>query len=279
MNTQPEKHRIVSDDGVKLAVFTTGKPNGLPVLFLHGTCSSHRIWQRQFACPLLTEDLFLIAPDLRGHGESEQPTSRKYYSDGISWAGDINAILNHFDIDYANVVAWSYGGRVINDYLLHFGEQRIAGINFIAAGTLSTAAVKGPGYKTLAQLFSDDAAVRKSAEETFVDDLCVGDRSMRKEILEDVQKTSLKTRLYMRDRVMKYEDMLSALTCPVLLTHGRKDHYSLPLLADMLNRHIPHTRLSWYENEGHMPFFHSHERFNRELYEFANRRGVPRKEA
>jgi len=31
------------------------------------------------------------------------------------------------------LVGWSYGGRVINDYLTHYGDGGIAGIDYVAA--------------------------------------------------------------------------------------------------------------------------------------------------
>lgn len=266
-------HHVTSHDGVKLTVAQAGNPHGLPVVFLHGTCSSHHIWKRQLEDDALGQSLRMLALDLRGHGDSDKPSKRASYAESQCWAGDLQSVFDYFELEKALVVAWSYGGRVINDYMVHFGTKRIAGVNYIAAGTLSTSAVKGPGYTILAQLFSDNVAIRQRAEQQFAEDLCAGDveTKMYEQILSDIHKTSLKTRLYMRDRVMSYEAMLASLSIPVLLSHGKRDNYSLPILAQLLNKHIPQSTVSWYENQRHLLFYTAWQRFNDELAEFTHK--------
>jgi len=48
-----------------------GQADGLPVLFVHGSYGSGRWWEPLLA--LLPEEIFAIAPDLRGCGQSEKP--------------------------------------------------------------------------------------------------------------------------------------------------------------------------------------------------------------
>jgi non-heme chloroperoxidase len=168
-------------------------------------------------------------------------------------------------------VAWSYGGRVVNDYLVRYGETNVRGINFIAAGTLATDDVKGPGYKVLAKLFSEDTALRDQAERQFVDDLCatLNEPHMTAQMRLDLFNTPLYVRLNMRNRPMDYEATLAALSKPVMLTHGQRDHYSLPLLAELLQQHLQRAQTSWYKEAGHIPFVSDDQRFNHELATFA----------
>ncbi len=74
---------------------------------------------------------------------------------------------------------------------------------------------------------------------------------------------------------MNYESVLGGLTIPVMISHGRKDHYSLPLLADLLHRHIPNSRLCWFEQSGHMPFFQKSEQYNSTLAAFVSDSLIP----
>ena len=130
--------------------------------------------------------------------------------------------------------------------------------------------VKGPGYKVLQGLFDPDKNTRETAEEQFVVDLIDGvqNEKLAEQMLKDLSMTPLFVRLYMRNREMHYEDTLANLECPVLLTHGNQDLYSLPLLAELLEKHISHAQLSKYKNDGHIPFVTSASRFNKELMEF-----------
>jgi non-heme chloroperoxidase len=189
------------------------------------------------------------------------------------FSADIAALIKHFSLKTVMFVAWSYGGRVVNDYLVRYGETKVRGINFIAAGTLATEAVKGPGYKVLANLFSEDTTLRQQAERQFVDDLCakLDDPGLLAQMRLDLFNTPLYVRLNMRNRQMDYEATLAALSKPVLLTHGQDDHYSLPLLAELLQQHLQRAQTSWYTEAGHIPFVSDYPRFNQELAVFAER--------
>lgn len=62
--------RRIVGDGLEFAVLEEG--SGMPVLLLHGFPDSAQVWRRQV--PVLVEaGMRVIAPDLRGFGESERP--------------------------------------------------------------------------------------------------------------------------------------------------------------------------------------------------------------
>ncbi|WJG08166.1 alpha/beta hydrolase [Aliiglaciecola sp. LCG003] len=262
--------RIASLDGTELAVISNGKTDLPPIIFVHGTCSSYKIWHQQFNDSKLNEHFHLIAFDLRGHGHSEKPKVAEFYTEGERWAGDLFSIFEYFNLRKVFIVAWSYGGRVVNDYLKVFGKSMLSGINFIAAGTLATESVKGPGYAVLSALYDESQTVRENAEKRFVTDLTqnVADDYIANQMLNDLSAVPLNVRIFMRNRRMDYEDVLAKLDLPVLLTHGKKDLYSLPLLAELLEVHLPKASTSWYKNDGHIPFLSSPNRFNNELAKF-----------
>ncbi len=58
---------------------------------------------------------------------------------------------------------------------------------------------------------------------------------------------------------------------PVLVTHGRDDAIILPSMAEISLEHCRTAEVSWYDGVGHMPFWESPERFDRELADFAMR--------
>ena len=65
------------------------------------------------------------------------------------------------------------------------------------------------------------------------------------------------------------DDVLSALTVPVLVTHGRADTIVLPSMAEHVLDVCDTARASWYDGVGHLPFIEDPTRFDRELAEFA----------
>lgn len=54
---------------------TSGKP---PLLLLHGHPESHLMWHR--VAPELADDFLIVAPDLRGYGDSERPAPSRDHS-------------------------------------------------------------------------------------------------------------------------------------------------------------------------------------------------------
>ena len=81
----------------------------------------------------LADDYRLVAMDLRGHGLSEKP--REGYTDSRIWADDVNAVIRTLSLDHPILCGWSYGPLVILDYVRHYGEDGISGVNFIGGVT------------------------------------------------------------------------------------------------------------------------------------------------
>jgi pimeloyl-ACP methyl ester carboxylesterase len=100
--------RRVPCDGVTLAVLDEGE--GRPVLLLHGFPDSSYVWRHQV--PALVESgMRVIAPDLRGFGESDQPEAVEEYAVSRSVA-DMVALLDGLGIERTHVVGHDWGAGV-----------------------------------------------------------------------------------------------------------------------------------------------------------------------
>jgi pimeloyl-ACP methyl ester carboxylesterase len=96
---------------VPLSHRTTGSPDGLPVVLLHGLGATVATWDR-FAAELAAASRTAIALDLRGHGASPRPG--EYTPDAM--VGDVLAFLDALGDertgDGVDIVGHSMGGHV-----------------------------------------------------------------------------------------------------------------------------------------------------------------------
>lgn len=74
-NHQPVKHMRARVNGIRMHYVTAGQ--GEPLLLLHGTPKTHFYWYQLI--PLLTDTFTVIAPDLRGFGDTEKPPAEEGY--------------------------------------------------------------------------------------------------------------------------------------------------------------------------------------------------------
>src|SRR5689334_4408898 len=98
-------------NGVRLRGRVGGDPARPPLLLVHGFPESHLIWHRM--APSLARDFFVVAPDLRGYGDSERPPAT---ADHASYskremARDCVALLEHLGHDRFAVVGHDRGAR------------------------------------------------------------------------------------------------------------------------------------------------------------------------
>lgn len=260
-----QSYRVNGADGCRLYVEETGARNGPAILFIHGFSYCRSVWRKQTQSDLANE-FRLVAFDLRGHGLSDKP--RRGYREPEVWATDIASIIESLDLRQPVVVAWSYGGLVLCDFLRCRGESFISGINLVDAvtkiGTAESLAVApsraaGPrGF--LVDVGHQLRAGRLPTAEFF---LAIG------------SKVSVPS--YVRDemfaRSVSNDSLLSELRKPVLITHGLRDRTVLPAAAEQHAARIRQATTSVYPNAGHLPFWQDWRRFNRELRTFV-RAGV-----
>jgi pimeloyl-ACP methyl ester carboxylesterase len=140
MRTRPSApaSRAVPGDGVTLRARDWGG-GGQPVVLLHGLASNARIWDG-VAPRLVGAGLRVVALDLRGHGESEQP------DDGYDFASvgrDLAAALAGLELERPLLVGHSWGAHVA----LQYAAERpgaLAGLAMVDGGLRSAAEFAGP---------------------------------------------------------------------------------------------------------------------------------------
>lgn len=81
----------------------------IPVLFLHGFTGSSEDWQ--FIFDKIPDEFFPFAIDLIGHGKTDSPHDKKFYS-CLSLISQIKSIIEFFHFSKIVLVGYSMGGRV-----------------------------------------------------------------------------------------------------------------------------------------------------------------------
>jgi non-heme chloroperoxidase len=264
-------HTVTGGGGLRLHVREWGDPAGPPILFIHGWSQNHLCWARQYESAL-ADDFRLIAFDLRGHGMSEAPLEPEHYTDGRLWADDLAAIIDHLALQRCVLVGWSYGAFVICDYVRAHGEDRIAAINFVEGvvklGSAAFGTLIGPGFlDNFAGATADDLPANIAAMRSFVR-ACLATPLPAADVETALcwnMVVPARVRANLAAREIDDDDVVRALSVPVLVTHGRADTVALPAMAEHILATCPVAEASWYDGVGHAPHLEDSERFNREL--------------
>jgi non-heme chloroperoxidase len=268
---------IVGGGGITLRAHEWGNPAGPAMLFIHGWSQCDRCWSAQVADTILASRFRMVTFDNRGHGESEKPLVPGCYADGQRWADDLAAVIEQTHLERPVLVAWSYGGFIVADYLRAYGDGEIAGIDLVGAALLLrplTFDHIGPGFLANApEACAPDLGANIQAIRRFLR-ACTA-RPLDSELWDTVLSWNMVVPPDVRGALIGREldstDVFGRVTVPVLVTHGRQDAIILPSMAEYALEQCPTASPSWYEGVGHMPFVEDPERFNRELAEFVDR--------
>jgi non-heme chloroperoxidase len=95
--------------------------SGRPIVLIHGYPLDGNSWERQERV-LLASGYRVISYDRRGFGRSSQPTVGYDYD---TFAGDLNALLEHLALEDVVLVGFSMGTGEVTRYLGTYGSGRV----------------------------------------------------------------------------------------------------------------------------------------------------------
>lgn len=136
--------RYFNSAGVSIAYIDVApeEGHGAPILLIHGFASNHAVnWLNTLWFKTLTKAGYrVIALDNRGHGESEKIYDPAAYDSNLM-AGDALRLLDHLDIERADVMGYSMGARITAHLALMAPERMRSAI----LGGLGIHLVEGVG--------------------------------------------------------------------------------------------------------------------------------------
>ena len=239
---------------------------GDALVFLHGLGSCGQDWLLQMQA--LSDGFRVIAPDLRGHGESDAPQGRVRVSD---LAGDVTGLLDTLGVERAHLVGLSLGGCVAQQIALDcparvrsltlvntfarfdLGEPRTAILVVLRLAVLGTLGLPTQARLVAARLFPkpEQAPLRQIAAQR----IAANDPATYRRMLIAIQQFDVR-------------DRLGEIGCPTLVIAGERDT-TAPLRAKrFLAEHISGARLEIVADSGHATPVDQPDAFNELLSRF-----------
>ena len=112
----PITHHTLTANGIRQHYLDAGQ--GAPVVLLHGFPETNFAWR--FQIPVLAEHYRVIAPDLRGYGETDKPAGGY---DKRNMARDLRELLRALGIEKIALVGHDRGARVATRFAKDYPEM------------------------------------------------------------------------------------------------------------------------------------------------------------
>jgi pimeloyl-ACP methyl ester carboxylesterase len=266
-----------------------GNPGAPPLILQHGGRDHCRSWD--WVAEELAKDWHVIAPDLRGHGDS-------------AWAPDGNYEMNAFVYDFAQlvhtlgydevtIVAHSLGGNVASRYAGLYPEKvrRFVNIEGLGPSPKSRAEREAAGYANRFREWIDKrraaagriprrypsieaAYARMKEENSFLTDEQARHLTIHGASRNEDGTWSWKFDPYLNvwpfEDVPEYrtEELWAAITCPMLLLYGANSWASNPEKDGRLDVFNNDPKVIEFENAGHWLHHDQFDRFMAEILAF-----------
>ncbi|MER6313683.1 alpha/beta fold hydrolase [Streptomyces sp. NPDC001581] len=256
-------------NGVTLIFEDLGPRDGAPVILIHGHPFNRTMWAPQTAA-LTAAGYRVIAPDLRGYGESPVVSGKALLAD---LADDLASLLARLGIEQVVVGGVSMGGQIAMELRLrHPGLVRA-----LVLSDTSPVPETDEGAKlrreTAERLIAE--GMRPYAEEVMDKMLAPYNVTGMPEAAARVSAMMCATdpqgaAAALRGRAERpdYRPVLTETAEPCLVLVGADDVYTPVAEAEALHALLPNAVLTVIEGAGHLPGVEQPEAFNRALLEF-----------
>jgi pimeloyl-ACP methyl ester carboxylesterase len=228
------------------------------LVLVHGHPFDRTMWQPQ----LEQEGWRVIAPDLRGYGESTVVPGTTLLS---TFAEDIAALLDHLGVDRFVLGGLSMGGQIVLECQRLFGH-RSRGL--ILADTFAQAETpEGRRHRDAMA----DRLLREGmsgyANEVLWKMVTPGSPAADTVLPMMLAAPPEGAAAALRGRAERpdYTDLLGAITVPTLVVVGADDEFTPISDAEYLHTRIPGSTLAVIDGAAHMPNLERPEEFNKVL--------------
>ena len=272
MSANLEIGSMLDAAGISTNVHDSGiDPGGGTVLLIHGSGPGVSAWANwRLTIPALASHFRVVAPDIVGFGYTERRVD-DYSLD--AWTQHVLGVLDALEIDQAHVVGNSFGGSLAlslairhPDRVRRLGLMGAVGIDFPLTAGLDAVW----GYEPSVEAMSELLRIFTATPATGLDDLARlrYEASIRPGVHEAYAAMFPPPRQRWVTALSHDEALVSGITAPTLIFHGREDRV-IPLATSLrLLELIPDAQLHVFGNCGHWTQIEHAEEFNRLLRDF-----------
>ncbi|MGW7050304.1 alpha/beta fold hydrolase [Streptomyces sp. NPDC054887] len=246
-----------------ITVRYTDEGDGPPLVLVHGHPFDRTMWAPQITVFAPTHRV--IAPDLRGYGESEVVPGVTPLS---VFAEDIAALLDHLGVGRAVLGGLSMGGQIVMECYRLFPE-RVSGL--VLADTFPAAETE-EGRRARDAMADRLVAEGMAGYADEVLDRMVAPYNTEAagqvhRMMTAAPPAGAAAALRGRARRPDYRELLTRVAVPTLIVVGRDDSYTPVAEAQAMHAAIPGSALAVIEKAAHLPNLERPEAFNAALRE------------
>ena len=240
----------------------------VPIVLLHGFPLDKRMWEPQ--AEALSGEFRVIAPDLRGHGES-QVTPGPYTMELL--ADDLNAFLDALGVGQVVLGGFSMGGYVAFAFYRKHPE-RVASLMLLDTRPQPDSEEAKGGRETMAQLAESEGAA--PIAERLVPRLLCADTVANRQVVVDCVTTMITECSVegiagdLRGMALRGDssDLLPNIGVPTLLVVGDQDVITPPAESQNMAAVIPNATLVEVSGAGHISNLENPEAFTAAIHDF-----------
>jgi len=244
-----------------------------PVIFLHGNSSTKAVWVHQLAL-MRREGRGFLAPDLPGHGESENSATPHLTYSFPGYAVVIRGLIDALGWNAVDVVGWSLGGHIGLELLAV--EERVRSLLIVGSPPAR------PCAESLVQVFHATDSMQLASQTAFSDADAVaygtammgGAEQLTAPLLESVKRTDGNARHCLFSSVVAgvgsdQRATVAALDRPLCVAHGEDEPFvRLDYLRSLHYRRLWNDRIYVIAQAGHAPHWQQPLAFNEVLSGF-----------
>ncbi len=265
-----------------------GNPDAPPLLLIHGGRDHCRSWD--WVAEELRHDWHIIAPDLRGHGDSAWSPEGNY--EMSSFVYDLAQLIHQLDLSPVTIVSHSMGGNISIRYSGLYPEnvRKLVAIEGLGPSPKMLAEREAKGFANRFREWIDDkrnAAGRQpkryptletALERMKAENSYLTDEQARHLTIHGISRNEDGTWSWKFDNYLnvwggfdipheELRKLWGAITCPTLLLYGADSWASHPE-SDGRAAHFKNAKVVEFENAGHWLHHDQFDRFIAEIKAF-----------
>lgn len=286
--TSSPASRTYISQRMRLHFVDWGNPDAPPLLLLHGGRDHCRNWD--WIAQSLRDRYHIIAPDLRGHGDSAHAADGYYQMEGFVY--DLAQLIHQQELAPLNIIAHSLGGNIALRYTGLYPEnvRRLVAIEGLGdAPAVIERRMTIPVHDRMRSWIEDQRALssrlprRYSSIEDALQRMMQENPHLTPErarhlTVHGVSQNEDGSYSWKFDNYMRLfppvdisqaekEQLWQRIICPTLLVYGKQSWASNPA-EDGRAAHFHNARVSLYDNAGHWVHHDRHDDFLAEVTAF-----------